>query len=122
MLPVRSGASSLLPTQPEAARNKQVLVVSVPSLLSAMLSTQTTIKEVSCMSLEARVAELEENRVHWDQVLTGVEGTVALILNEQRDKFKEVDRRFNVLEREHNNRFNKIEELLIQIVNNLASK
>ena len=70
------------------------------------------------MSLEARVAELEENRVHWDQVLTGVEGTVALILNEQRDKFKEVDKHL----REQDKRLNKIEELLIQIVNNLASK
>ena len=70
------------------------------------------------MSLEARVTALEENRVHWDHVLTGVEGTVALILNEQRDKFKEVDRRFKEVDK----RFNKIEELLIQIVNNLASK
>ncbi|MGI9277993.1 MAG: hypothetical protein ACR2PT_24490 [Endozoicomonas sp.] len=63
------------------------------------------------MSLEARVAKLEENRVHWDQVLTGIEGTVALILNEQMEQKKE-----------NNKRFNKIEELLIQIVNNLASK
>ena len=77
------------------------------------------------MSLEARVTALEENRVHWDHVLTGVEGTVALILNEQRDKFKEVDRRFKEVDRrfkEVDKRFNKIEELLIQIVNNLASK
>ena len=63
------------------------------------------------MSLEVRVAKLEENRVHWDQVLTGIEGTVALILKEQMEQKKE-----------NNKRFNKIEELLIQIVNNLASK
>ena len=63
------------------------------------------------MSLEARVTALEENRAHWDQVLTGIEGTVALILKEQLEQKKE-----------NNKRFNKIEELLIQIVNNLASR
>ncbi|UYM15100.1 hypothetical protein [Endozoicomonas euniceicola] len=70
------------------------------------------------MSLEARVLELEENRVHWDQVLTGIEGTVALILKEQFDLKKELQDQ----KRENNKRFNTIEELLIQIVNNLASK
>ena len=57
------------------------------------------------MSLEARVAELEENRVHWDQVLTGIEGTVALILKEQMEAKKKqeafeksIDKRFNQLE------------------------
>ena len=70
------------------------------------------------MSLEARVAALEENRVHWDQVLTGIEGTVALILKEQVEQKKEI--RANQIE--NNKRFNKIEEPLIQIVNNLASK
>lgn len=61
------------------------------------------------MSLEARVAEPEENRVHRDQALTGIEGTVALILKEQVEQ-----------KQENNKRFNKIEELLIQILNNLA--
>ena len=65
------------------------------------------------MSLEARVKPLEENHVHWDQVLTGVEGTIALILNEQRDKFKKVDQHLKQQDR----RLDKIEELLIQIVN-----
>ena len=70
------------------------------------------------MSLEARVKALEESRVHWDQVITGVEGTVALILNEQRGKFKKVDQHLKQQDR----RLDKIEELLIQIVNNLASR
>lgn len=74
------------------------------------------------MSLEARVAELEENRVHWDQALTGVEGTVALILKEQVEQKKELKKEIRENQRENNKRFNKIEELLIQIVNNLASK
>ena len=70
------------------------------------------------MSLEARIAELEENRVHWNQVLTGIEDTVALFLKEQAELKKAV--RENQLE--NNKRFNKIEELLIQIVNNFAIK
>ncbi|MGI9283395.1 MAG: hypothetical protein ACR2PX_27705 [Endozoicomonas sp.] len=77
------------------------------------------------MSLEARVEALEENRVHWDKMLTGIEGTVALILKEQMEQKKEIDllkeennKRFNNIE----GRFNKVEELLIQIVNNLALK
>ena len=70
------------------------------------------------MSLEARVAKLEEHRDHWDQVLTGIEGTVTLILKEQMDLKKEQIEQ----KKENNKRFNKIEELLIQIVNNLASK
>ncbi|MCW7551166.1 hypothetical protein NX722_00520 [Endozoicomonas gorgoniicola] len=77
------------------------------------------------MSLEARVLALEENRVHWDQVLTGIEGTVALILKEQFDLKKEIQdqkRELQDQKRENNKRFNTIEELLIQIVNNLASK
>ena len=70
------------------------------------------------MSLEARVTELEENRVHWDQVLTGIEGTVALILKEQMEQ----KQKHEMFEKSVNKRFNKVEELLIQIVNNLASK
>ena len=74
------------------------------------------------MSLEARVTALEENRVHWDQVLTGVEGTVALILKEQMELKKELKEEIRENQLENNKSFNKIEELLIQIVNNLASK
>lgn len=73
------------------------------------------------MSLEARVTEFEENRVHWDQVLTGIEGTVALILKEQMElkkKAEQHDKRFD----QQDERLDKIEELLIQIVNNLASR
>ncbi|MGI9277992.1 MAG: hypothetical protein ACR2PT_24485 [Endozoicomonas sp.] len=84
------------------------------------------------MSLEARVAKLEENRVHWDQVLTGIEGTVALILKEQMElkkgqmelKKEQMELKRELLEqkKENNKRYNKIEEILVQIVNNLASK
>ena len=73
------------------------------------------------MSLEARVAALEEHHVRWDQVLIGIEATIALILKEQdylKKKAEQHDRRFDQQDR----RLEKIEELLIQIVNNLASK
>ncbi|KEQ18198.1 hypothetical protein [Endozoicomonas numazuensis] len=77
------------------------------------------------MTLEARVAALEENREHWDKVLTGIEGTVALILKEQMEQKKEVGllkKEMGFMQKENNSRFDKIEELLIQIVNNLALK
>ncbi|WP_257252476.1 MULTISPECIES: hypothetical protein [unclassified Endozoicomonas] len=49
-----------------------------------------------------------------NQVLTGFEGTVALVLKEQEWMKEELA--------DHSRRFDKVEELLIQIVNNLASK
>ena len=70
------------------------------------------------MSLEARVTTLEQKVEHLEhafhennKILGATHGVVSLILNEQREKFKAVDRRFD-----------KSEELLIQIVNHLASK
>ncbi|WP_257282902.1 hypothetical protein [Endozoicomonas sp. SESOKO1] len=91
------------------------------------------------MSLEARVNALDcafhENK----KILEATHGVVSLILNEQREKFKEIDRRFEavnafIAEQKAFNqqvdrrfdaidhRFDKTEELLIQIVNHLASK
>ena len=69
------------------------------------------------MSLEARVAELEENRVHCDQVLTGIEGTVALILKEQVELKKEVHNEIADVKSEVkalNTRFDQLELLIRQ--------
>ena len=69
------------------------------------------------MSLEARVAELEENRVHWDQVLTGIEGTVALILKEQMELKKDVNLRLDKQDKKLdalNTRFDQLELLIRQ--------
>lgn len=74
------------------------------------------------MSLEARVKALElkfeelDHGVHENnKILEATHGVVSLVLNEQREKFRK-------MEQENDKRFNKIEELLIQIVNNLASR
>ena len=91
------------------------------------------------MSLEARVTTLEQDHARWDQVLTGLEGTVALVLNEQRERFRQVEGRLDKLERRMDNvearldgietridnveiRLCKIEGLLIQIVGHLTKK
>ncbi|WP_252178614.1 hypothetical protein [Endozoicomonas sp. 4G] len=70
------------------------------------------------MSLEARVIKLEQKVEHLEyafhessKIMEATHGVVSLILNEQREKFKAVDQRFD-----------KSEELLIQIVNHLAGK
>ena len=88
------------------------------------------------MSLEARVQVLEDRQAEWDKVLTGIEGTVALILQEQMDFKKQVDKRFEQIDKRFeqidkrfeqidkrfeqiDKRFDKIEETLILIVNRL---
>ena len=81
------------------------------------------------MSLEARVAVLEQQFKALDfavrenyKIQEATHGVVSLILKEQREKFRSLEqahnKRFNKIE----DRFNKIEEILIQIVNNLASR
>ncbi|WP_257286525.1 hypothetical protein [Endozoicomonas sp. SESOKO1] len=91
------------------------------------------------MSLEARVNALDYAFHENNKILEATHGVVSLILNEQREKFKEIDafiaeqkafnkavvQRFEAVDRrfdEVDRRFDKSEELLIQIVNHLASK
>ncbi|WBA81886.1 hypothetical protein [Endozoicomonas sp. GU-1] len=91
------------------------------------------------MSLEAKVNALDYAFQENNKILEATQGVVSLILNEQRDKFKEVDRRLDAVDHrldavdrrfdavDHrldaiDRRFDKTEELLIQIVNHLASK
>ncbi len=69
------------------------------------------------MSLESRVTALEENRVHWDQVLTGIEGSVALILKEQinlKKQVEQLDKRVDQFE----TRFDQLELLIRQLIPN----
>ena len=80
------------------------------------------------MSLEARVAVLEDKQENLDhafheltKIVEATHGVVSLMLNEQRDTKKIVDS-LVLRADQHDKRFDKIEELLIQIVNNLASK
>ncbi|PJE78800.1 hypothetical protein CI610_02256 [invertebrate metagenome] len=77
------------------------------------------------MSLETRVTALEYKVEQLDhafhensKVLEATHGVVSLLLNEQREKFYKLEQRLG----EHDRRFDKIEELLVQIVNTLASK
>lgn len=58
--------------------------------------------------------EMDRRFNEHDQILTGLEGTMALILREQIWVKEE--------SADHSRRFDKVEELLVQIVNNLASK
>ncbi|WP_422490786.1 hypothetical protein [Endozoicomonas sp. ALE010] len=84
------------------------------------------------MSLEAKVNALDYAFQENNKILEATHGVVSLILNEQREKFKEVDRRLDAVDRRLDavdrrfdavdRRFDKTEELLIQIVNHLASK
>ncbi|MGI2029655.1 hypothetical protein [Endozoicomonas acroporae] len=98
------------------------------------------------MSLEAKVNALDYAFQENNKILEATHGVVSLILNEQREKFKEVDRRLDAVDHrldaidhrldaidrrfdavDHrldaiDRRFDKTEELLIQIVNHLASK
>ncbi|WP_422450591.1 hypothetical protein [Endozoicomonas sp. ALB091] len=77
------------------------------------------------MSLEAKVNALDYAFQENNKILEATHGVVSLILNEQREKFKEVDRRLDAVDRRFDavdRRFDKTEELLIQIVNHLASK
>jgi uncharacterized coiled-coil protein SlyX len=69
------------------------------------------------MSLEARVQVLEDRQVEWDKVLTGIEGTVALILKEQIDLKKQVNLRLDAQDRKLdalNVRFDQLELLIRQ--------
>ena len=79
------------------------------------------------MSLEARVNALDHAFHENNKLLEATHGVVSLILNEQREKFRKVYERFDNLEQkgdmnqqENRNRFDKIEETLIQIVNHLT--
>ena len=84
------------------------------------------------MSLEARVTALEHKFEHLNdafhennKILEATHGVVSLILNEQREKNRNLDQFIaeqRIVNKENSLRFEKIEELLIQIVNNLASK
>ncbi|AMO58291.1 hypothetical protein GZ77_21420 [Endozoicomonas montiporae] len=81
------------------------------------------------MSLEARVTKLERKVEQLDhafhennKTLEATHGVVSLILNEQREKFRKLEEDIQTTRNANNKRFNKIEELLIQIVNHLASK
>ncbi|MGI9281349.1 MAG: hypothetical protein ACR2PX_17210 [Endozoicomonas sp.] len=84
------------------------------------------------MSLEARIEVLEEKYSQWDKVLTGLEGTVSLILEEQMNlrkdtlvRFMEVDKSFKGIDRRFegiDQRFDKIEEVLAIIVDRLPKR
>ncbi|UYM16738.1 hypothetical protein [Endozoicomonas euniceicola] len=86
------------------------------------------------MNLEARVTALEhkvdqpDHALHENnKILEATHGVVCLILNEQCEKFRKLekelqDQKFQDQKKENNKRFNTFEELLIQIVNNLAGK
>ena len=63
------------------------------------------------MSLEARVRKLEEHRVHWDQVLTGIEGTIALLLKEQ----IRLNKRQELFEKSVNDRFDLVSDRFDQV-------
>ncbi|MGI9274561.1 MAG: hypothetical protein ACR2PT_06870 [Endozoicomonas sp.] len=56
------------------------------------------------MTLEARVQALEENQAEWNKVLTGIEGSVALILKELIDLKKDHE----VFKIETRNRFDQM--------------
>lgn len=80
------------------------------------------------MSLGARVSEWENKQQHLDhafheltRVVEATHSVVSIGLNEQRDIKKAVDA-LTARADQHDGRFDKVEELLIQIVNNLASK
>lgn len=80
------------------------------------------------MGLEARVAELENKQRNLDysfhefiKLVEATHGVVSLVLNEQREIKKTVEALVSRAD-QHDRRFDKVEELLIQIVNNLASK
>ncbi|WP_257281124.1 hypothetical protein [Endozoicomonas sp. ISHI1] len=75
------------------------------------------------MSPEAKVNALDYAFHENNKILEATHGVDSLILNEQREKFKEVDafiaeqKAFN---KAIDRRFDKDEEFLIQIVNHLA--
>ena len=56
------------------------------------------------MSLEARVQALEENQAEWNKVLTGIEGSVALLLKELIDLKKDHE----IFKIETRNRFDQM--------------
>ena len=69
------------------------------------------------MSLEARVRVLEDRQAEWDKVLTGIEGTVILILKEQTDLKKQVNLRLDRQDQKLdalNTRFDQLELLIRQ--------
>lgn len=77
------------------------------------------------MSLEARVNALDHTFLENNKLLEATHGVVAPVLNEQRENHKaylEFKREVQEFIRQQNKRSDKMEELLIQIVNNLASK
>ena len=83
------------------------------------------------MSLEARVQALEENQAEWNKVLTGIEGSVALLLKElidlkkdhevfkieTRNRFDQMAHEFNAVHGKFkgvNERFDQLELLIRQ--------
>ena len=77
------------------------------------------------MTLEARVNALEHAFHENNKILEATHGVVSLILNEQREHhkdYKQFKSEVNEFMKQQNKRSDKMEELLIQIINNLASK
>ena len=85
------------------------------------------------MSLEARVTALENKQFELlghafhenNKILEATHGVVSLVLNEQRNHYRDYaqfKREVFAFIKQQNNRSDKIEELLIQIVNSLTSK
>ena len=76
------------------------------------------------MSLEARVQALEDRQAEWDNVLAGIEGTVALILKEQMDLKKgqaELKKELTDFKEETRRRFDQLELLIRQLLPNTSN-
>ena len=84
------------------------------------------------MSLESQVLQLKAKHKMLDdafqefhQVVHGTQEVVSLILKEQREYYGKMEYRLEQLEhfaKQQDKRSDKMEELLVQIVNSLASK
>ena len=84
------------------------------------------------MSLESQILQLKAKHTAMDgafqnfqKIIQSTHDVVALVLKEQREYHGEVEYRLKKLEHlaeQQDKRTDKIEELLIQIVNNLASQ
>ncbi|MFK0572003.1 hypothetical protein [Endozoicomonas sp.] len=79
------------------------------------------------MSLEAKVKDLQSKHNDLDhafhennKILEATHGVVSLVLNEQRERFQKIETDLDQFRHEANQRFDKTEELLIQIVNHLS--
>ena len=82
------------------------------------------------MSLESQLQQLKTKHKILDgafqefhKIVQGTQDVVSLVLKEQREYNGKTDYRLEALEKiasQHTRQLNKVEELLIQIVNNLA--